>query len=272
MEEKVMSNEVVTQNNEIAKHENRPKDVVIRATEAAKELQRIVNARSKKLLLNGKQYLYFEDWQTLGKFDNITAKVVETSEIHEDNKLIGFSAKAVALKDGIEISAAEAECCFDEQNWRNKPRFQLKSMAQTRACAKALRNCLAFIAVLANYEPTPAEEMDDVNDNSKPAQKPENTDPATAPQKNLIKKKLLSSHLMTDKEKERLEKKVNNGLSKQEASNIISWWLGDKEKGTQGERAVREQQESLEQDQLLDEEGNADFEPEMFEPETVKHK
>lgn len=40
------------------------------------------------------------------------------------------------------------------------PLFQLKSMAQTRACAKALRNVLAWVAVLAGYKPTPAEELD----------------------------------------------------------------------------------------------------------------
>ena len=39
------------------------------------------------------------------------------------------------------------------------PRFQLRSMAQTRAGAKALRNALAWVVVLAGYRPTPAEEM-----------------------------------------------------------------------------------------------------------------
>lgn len=39
------------------------------------------------------------------------------------------------------------------------PLFQLRSMAQTRACAKALRNVLAFVPVLAGYRPTPAEEL-----------------------------------------------------------------------------------------------------------------
>ena len=39
------------------------------------------------------------------------------------------------------------------------PLFQLRSMAQTRACAKALRNALAWVVVLAGYKPTPAEEL-----------------------------------------------------------------------------------------------------------------
>lgn len=40
------------------------------------------------------------------------------------------------------------------------PLFQLASMAQTRANAKALRNVLAWVVVLAGYRPTPAEELD----------------------------------------------------------------------------------------------------------------
>lgn len=40
------------------------------------------------------------------------------------------------------------------------PLFQLKSMAQTRACAKALRNVLSWVVVLAGYRPTPAEELE----------------------------------------------------------------------------------------------------------------
>jgi hypothetical protein len=44
------------------------------------------------------------------------------------------------------------------------PSFQLRSMAQTRACAKAFRNVLAWVVVLAGYKPTPAEEMQGVVD------------------------------------------------------------------------------------------------------------
>ena len=41
------------------------------------------------------------------------------------------------------------------------PLFQLASMSQTRACAKAYRNVLSWVAVLAGYRPTPAEELPD---------------------------------------------------------------------------------------------------------------
>lgn len=49
------------------------------------------------------------------------------------------------------------------------PFFQLRSMAQTRACSKTLRNVFAWVVVLAGYKPTPAEEM---TDGAAPAVKP----------------------------------------------------------------------------------------------------
>lgn len=42
------------------------------------------------------------------------------------------------------------------------PLFQLASMAQTRACAKAFRNVLSWVVVLAGFRPTPAEEIMDM--------------------------------------------------------------------------------------------------------------
>jgi hypothetical protein len=48
------------------------------------------------------------------------------------------------------------------QGEESVPLFQLRSMAQTRAAAKALRNALAWVVVLAGYQPTPAEELDAV--------------------------------------------------------------------------------------------------------------
>ena len=68
-------------------------------------------------------------------------------------------------------------CLRDEDKWNTRPKykwvdkkripdgeekvpaFQLRSMAQTRACSKAFRNSLSWIVMMAGYSPTPAEEM-----------------------------------------------------------------------------------------------------------------
>lgn len=140
-----------------------PEAVLAEAQRAAKSLKDVIAKKEKPVIFNGQQYLEFEDWQTCGKFYGITAKIVETKYV-EFGDVKGFEARAVAyhIPTGQEVSAADAMCLSDEPNWNRKPLFQLRSMAQTRACAKALRNVLAWVVVLAGYKPTPAEEMDAV--------------------------------------------------------------------------------------------------------------
>ena len=57
------------------------------------------------------------------------------------------------------IGAAEAECLYAEANWKGRDDYALRSMAQTRATSKALRQPLGFVISLAGFDPTPAEEM-----------------------------------------------------------------------------------------------------------------
>jgi hypothetical protein len=61
---------------------------------------------------------------------------------------------------GALVGAAEASCTRDEPNWRDKPDYALRSMAQTRSTSKALRLPLGFVVALAGYEATPAEEAE----------------------------------------------------------------------------------------------------------------
>lgn len=154
-----------------------PQEVLAEAQKAAKALAEVVRGKKKPVIMNGEQYLEFEDWQTVAKFYGVTAKVTHTEYI-TFGEVHGFEAMAVALnRYGAEISGAEAMCLNDEQNWKSKPLFQLRSMAQTRACAKSLRNVLAWVVVLAGYKPTPAEEMTGQEWNKTTTQKPPTKEP-----------------------------------------------------------------------------------------------
>lgn len=158
-----------------------PAVVLEEAKTAAKALTDVIKAKPRQVQFNGETYLEYEDWQTVGRFYGITAKVVST-EFVEFGDAKGFEARAVALRaDGMEVSAAEALCLNDEPNWSRKPLFQLKSMAQTRASAKCLRNCLAWVVVLAGYKPTPAEEMDGVASRTPRSERREPEKPAGRP-------------------------------------------------------------------------------------------
>lgn len=146
---------------------------------AARALVAVISTKKKPVMMNGEQYLEFEDWQVLARFYNYTVGTEWTKEINRDGKLFGFESKAVVRNAaGVVVSSAEASCLRDEPKWNTRtkygwqsgarvkvgeemvPEFQLKSMAQTRACAKALRNVLAWVVTLAGYRPTPAEEID----------------------------------------------------------------------------------------------------------------
>jgi hypothetical protein len=137
-----------------------PQAVIEHAQTAAKALTDVLKKKAKLVMINNERYLEYEDWQTLGRFYGISAGAASTEEINRNGRLVGFSAKAEAWQNGVLVSSAEASCMREERNWATKPEFQLRSMAQTRACAKALRNVLGWVAVLAGYKPTPAEEMD----------------------------------------------------------------------------------------------------------------
>jgi hypothetical protein len=134
------------------------------AQKAAKALMQRVQSKPKQVIIGGKTYLEFGDWQTLARFFGATVGVEWTKPIERNGKLEGYEARAIVYQHGETISAAEASCMKVERNWAGRDEFAVKSMAQTRASAKALRNAFGWVAELAGYSSTPAEEMDGVKD------------------------------------------------------------------------------------------------------------
>jgi len=163
-----MENELIETPNTNVAVMREPVEVIKEAKKAAESLMEIVSQKKKPVMINNEQYLEFEDWQTLARFYGLTVKVVKTGLV-EIGGVQGYESTAEVIRnlDGMVVSAAESMCLNDERLWKDKPLFQLRSMAQTRSCAKALRNVLAWVAVLAGFKPTPAEEMQDVNNSGK---------------------------------------------------------------------------------------------------------
>lgn len=129
------------------------------AQKAAKALMSWVEQKPKKVMIRGEQYLEFSDWQIIGRFYGATVGIEWTKPVDK-----GYEARAIVIRDGVTISSAEAMCTRTEKNWRDRDEFMLKSMAQTRASAKALRQAFGWVAELAGMKTTPAEEMDGVFD------------------------------------------------------------------------------------------------------------
>lgn len=191
-----------------------PQEVLAEAALAATALKDVISKKPKPVIMNGETYLEFEDWQTIGRFYNVSPKCLTEPEHVTYGEVYGFKATScVVLPDGREVGHATAWCLSDEEKWGSRPKydylyvckdgqnrteadstkedwvwepnpnkansqrpkkvkvqvgeekvplFQMASMAQTRANAKAMRNVLAFVTVLAGYKPTPAEEIADM--------------------------------------------------------------------------------------------------------------
>jgi hypothetical protein len=149
--------------------ERHPAVAVQRFSEVATAIGSLIETRKLYVSIKGRKHVRIEGWQALGAPLGIFARV-ESSERIRDGDRWGYEAYAVAHRiGGDEISAADAECWSDEANWQGKDDFQVRSMAQTRACAKALRLALGFVMAMAGYEATPAEEMEPDEAPSRPA-------------------------------------------------------------------------------------------------------
>jgi len=183
---KVLNTQIIPQATELVKFD--PEADIERGQRAARALMKIVEI-TKPLKLGGKTYLYFEHWLAIAKFFNIT---VGTDHVIYDSDAGSYIATAVVYnRNGIIIGGAEASCSKKEKNWsvrRTKygeervPDFQLRSMAQTRAMAKALRSILGYIPVLAGIQATPAEEMDNEPLNDQPPRKTPNIASTSLPE------------------------------------------------------------------------------------------
>lgn len=139
-----------------------PDEIMLDARDAARALENLIDSNKRKPVeFNGKRYLEFPHWQTVAKFYHTTA-ATGRAEFVEMGGVKGFKARGEVFdeKTGSVVGYAEAYCMTDEPNWKHKPLFQLASMAQTRAACKALSNKYRYVAIVAGYEPTPAEEAD----------------------------------------------------------------------------------------------------------------
>ncbi len=132
-----------------------PGAVVAAATAAAKPLAEVVDRQRLYATISGRKHVRVEGWSLLGSMLGVFPVTVWTRKL--DN---GWEARVEArTKNGEIVGAAEAQCDRSERMWANRDEYALRSMAQTRATSKALRQPLGFVMTLAGFDATPAEEM-----------------------------------------------------------------------------------------------------------------
>ena len=142
-----------------------PRAVVTKASEVADVLVEVVEAKGLVVRFRDSEHMRVEGWTLLGAMLGVFAEV-EYSRPIED----GFEARAFThTLDGRRLTAGDGQCTRTERNWRTKPDYALRSMAQTRAISQAMRRALDFIVELAGYSATPAEEMEGIAPATPPA-------------------------------------------------------------------------------------------------------
>ena len=129
-------------------------------------------------VIGGRKHPKFELLQIVSQMFHVTARATSTTRI-QDGNLDGWecTAEAFHIPTQSVVAIAQSMCTNDEMQWNTRPKyewkdgkkvklgdepvptFQRRSMAQTRACSKALRLAVGWVLGLAGYAATAAEEM-----------------------------------------------------------------------------------------------------------------
>lgn len=132
-----------------------PELVIERAQKVATSLKRVLDKQGLTTRISGRDHVLVSGWTLLGSMLGVFPVCVWTHKLED-----GWEARVEArTRDGATVGAAEASCNRSENLWRNRDDYALRSMAQTRATAKALRQPLGFVVALAGYDDTPADEL-----------------------------------------------------------------------------------------------------------------
>lgn len=144
-----------------------PSEVVENATTQAKLLIDIVEKTKCYQKIADKKYLQVEAWETIGAFNRVHAETKKTTPITQDKdgttEVTGYNAHVQLLKDNIVVGGAIMPCYLTENCCKGKhgadKHRACMSAAQTFAESKAFRMNYSYVAILAGYQPMPAEEI-----------------------------------------------------------------------------------------------------------------
>jgi hypothetical protein len=171
-----------------------PGEVIKTAAEIADELRAVVAKQGLSQNIKDREHILIEGWQTLGAFVGVFAirdsgviqlpwpelaelpaeeppprsgKARENFErlrdLHaarDSGLAFGFACSWRAVKGSQVVGWGEGRCTRAEKTWATRDDYALAGMAQTRGQSRTLAAPLRFIAKLAGYATTPADEAD----------------------------------------------------------------------------------------------------------------
>jgi hypothetical protein len=195
-----------------------PQQMMKRVQQVAELLKDVVVKQELSQKMGAQEHLLVEAWQFCGYLLGVSAKITAVRAVVDElTGAAGFEADAdaILMSTGTVVSSGQAMCLNNEDNWSFRPKyeyvngerkhtgdvrvpsFQIKSMAQTRAIAKALSNGLRFVVSLAGYSGTPAEDMTgDEHDQRQPSERKNGKEPE--------RKSASDNNLITEPQRSRL--------------------------------------------------------------------
>jgi hypothetical protein len=132
-----------------------PDEIIAEVARRATTLASVIKKQKLSQRIGGRDHVLVEGWTLLGTLLGVFPVCVWSRQLEN-----GWEARVEARTlDGRIVGSAEAMCLRSERSWAARDEYALRSMAQTRATSKALRQPLGFVVTMAGFHPTPAEEM-----------------------------------------------------------------------------------------------------------------
>lgn len=163
-----MPHEVDEATGEIVKYDPTPAEIQVHSdpVENFRKMRELVSEVSKactgpkfRANIQGKDYPTVQWWTSVGAALGMFPYEVRSEKITDEKGNMAYESFVEVRRNGLAITSASAMCSTGERTWSNRDEYAVKSMATTRATAKAYRLGLSFLAVMAGLEATPAEEM-----------------------------------------------------------------------------------------------------------------
>jgi len=152
-----------------------------------------------------------------------------------------YQVRCTLEKGGIVITQGLGCCNSREKKYVRQDPYTIDNTILKMAKKRSQVDAALTVASLSEVFTQDVEDIGIGDDHSHTPKL--NTDLATMPQVTLIKKQIISSHLLTEGELKKISGYLEDGMTKAKASEIISWWKGDDQKGIVGERTKRETKE-----------------------------
>jgi len=173
---------IIDQPREMLNATRTPEGTVELATRLATALSDIVERQHLFASISGKKFPTVEAWMTIARMDNVVAQEVVGGIVRHPDDSYEAMVELIRLSDGMVVGRGSALCGTPgDSPWDKRSLPVRRSMAVTRATSRAFRQQYSWIMALAGYEPTPAEEMREDAEPTRPASRPRPNAPQGAP-------------------------------------------------------------------------------------------